>query len=154
MGVGDAAEGPAVWTRHWRCEPSPWGVCPLCGSGELGSEHMMLSCPAVHLAMVGTVGLGACSAVMHGICPAMAAAFLHQVSLLALSFEGRGEMLAAAAAANALQCNVTLACHVCPEASIADRAEYCLPTGWRQQVRCLRRGVEVEVRFKPCKNVC
>ncbi len=70
------------------------------------------------------------------------------------SREAKAAALAAAAAANALQCNVTLACHVCPEASIADRAEYCLPTGWRQQVRCLRRGVEVEVRFEPCKNVC
>jgi hypothetical protein len=58
----------------------------------------------------------------------------------------------AEAANNALQCNVTLACHACPEASIRDRAEYCLPTRWRQQVRCLRLGVEVEVRFESCKN--
>ena len=60
----------------------------------------------------------------------------------------------AAETANALQCNVTLACHACPEASIRDRAEYCLPTRWRQQVRCLRLDVEVEVfyRFESCKN--
>ena len=58
----------------------------------------------------------------------------------------------AAVAANDLQCNVTLACHACPQASIRDRAEYCLPTRWRQQVRCLRLGVEVEVRFESCKN--
>ena len=68
------------------------------------------------------------------------------------SREAKAAALAAAAAANTLLCNVTLACHACPEASIADRAEYCLPTGWRQQVRCLRRGVEVEVRFEPCKH--
>ena len=59
--------------------------------------------------------------------------------------------LAAAAASDPLRCQVTMPCHVCPEAAMRDNAEYCLPTGWRQQVRCKNApGVE-DVRFEACK---
>ena len=49
-------------------------------------------------------------------------------------------------------CNITIACHVCPEAAMRDNADYCLSTGWRHQLRCVNEeGVEVEVRFESCK---
>ena len=51
-------------------------------------------------------------------------------------------------------CNITIACHVCPEAAMRDNADYCLSTGWRHQLRCVNEeGVEVEVRFESCKSV-
>jgi hypothetical protein len=31
-----------------------------------------------------------------------------------------------------LNCNITKECHICPEDSIRDDAEYCIKTGWRQ----------------------
>lgn len=49
-------------------------------------------------------------------------------------------------------CNVTMACHVCPEAAMRDNADYCLQTGWRHQVRCVNgEGAEFEVRFESCE---
>ena len=65
--------------------------------------------------------------------------------------DARGPIIAAVGSQN-LQCNVTMACHVCPPAAIRDEADYCLSTGWRQQVRCVNeRRVEVEVRFESCE---
>jgi len=71
---------------------------------------------------------------------------------------GRGNMgaqvdvVAAAGADTAMRCNITITCHACDDAAMRDNAEYCVATGWRQQVRCLNeRGVEVEVRFESCE---
>ena len=49
-----------------------------------------------------------------------------------------------------LGCNVTMPCHVCPAAAMRDEADYCVETGWRQQVRCAREGKSADVRFQPC----
>lgn len=59
---------------------------------------------------------------------------------------------ASAATKPFVRCNVTMVCHACPQAALRDAADYCLATGWRQQVRCMNeRGVEVEVRFESCE---
>jgi len=64
----------------------------------------------------------------------------------------QADVVAAAAADTAMRCNITITCHACDDAAMRDNAEYCVATGWRQQVRCLNeRGVEVEVRFESCE---
>jgi hypothetical protein len=65
---------------------------------------------------------------------------------------GKGGPVKAAVPTAKTSCNVTMECHVCPEAAVRDSAEYCVQTGWRQQVSCKNSGgVVVEVYFESCK---
>ena len=60
--------------------------------GETNSEHLMVWCPAVSMAAEVALGAPPCQAVAAGRTREATAGFLHQVSFLALSLDGRATM--------------------------------------------------------------
>ena len=95
LGEAGLPQGPNAWRLHWQAAAHPQDPCPLCGFGELGSEHLLLWCPAVSLACqeLGRIH-GAASAIsLLGIEGAevkrKVAALFHQVTFLALAAQTR-----------------------------------------------------------------
>eukprot|EP00292_Cryptomonas_paramecium_P031935 CAMPEP_0113722560 /NCGR_PEP_ID=MMETSP0038_2-20120614/37828_1 /TAXON_ID=2898 /ORGANISM="Cryptomonas paramecium" /LENGTH=90 /DNA_ID=CAMNT_0000651837 /DNA_START=132 /DNA_END=401 /DNA_ORIENTATION=+ /assembly_acc=CAM_ASM_000170 len=50
-----------------------------------------------------------------------------------------------------VMCNITKACHPCPDDAIRDEADYCVPTGWRQMITCFKHGTSSkDTMFQSC----
>ena len=101
MGV---PHGPPAWRHTWPPIGHPQDPCPLCGLGELGSERIMLRCPAVSLAgseraaRAGAQGGTALARTSPGL-QREVATFIHQVGVLTLVAQTRAFFQYRAAAA-------------------------------------------------------
>ena len=104
IGANDGDAPPAAWAEHWRPGAHPDGACPLCGMGEMSSEHLLVWCPAVHVAAIGILGGApldrewASGGGDAGVDRRLVCELLHQTSFLAHALEHRATVGAARAA--------------------------------------------------------